>query len=110
MNWFMFGASFITLGAITFGSYMIGRLDERKNSINIEFKKFAESLRFPELSCMVCREKRPYQLIDVITHDLSDVRGFEQAGAFLINVKYCNDRIHCYEVAHVLDKWKDWPK
>ena len=110
MNWFMFGATFITFGATAFGSYLIGRLDERKNSINIEFKKFAESLRFPELACMVCRVKRPYHCIDVMTHDLSGIKGFDQSGAFLLNVKYCNDNEHCYEVAHVLDKWKNWPK
>ena len=109
MDWFMFSAEVIVFVCVGFGSYMMGRIDERRNSINIEFKKFSESLRYPELTCMVCRAKRPWNKIDVISHDLSDYKGFNPNG-LLINVKYCNDNKHCYEVAHVLDKWKDWPK
>lgn len=83
----------------------IGRIIERKKVIRNQFDIWIRSFR-----CMICKKMRDQDKIGVITHDISGARGFDRSGICKINVKYCKDDLHCYEIAHVLDKWQDWPR
>jgi hypothetical protein len=111
-NWFYFFANMGVMLILGIGCYLMGMSTGIRQAIRCVSRslEFREAIQNPQISCMVCKNKRPWNKIDVISHDVSGYKGFEQSGMCTINVKYCNDQLHCFEVAHVLDKWKDWPK
>lgn len=63
-----------------------------KNEITL-----GQYLKLIRWRCDVCRDYRTDKHIDVITHDINVITKR--------NVKYCNDRLECFEAAHILDRW-----
>lgn len=55
--------------------------------------------KYAHWKCWVCKEKRADEFISVKVHDVSLEQGFEREGMSLVNVKYCNDRKDCTEMA-----------
>jgi hypothetical protein len=116
MPWLHFVIAVSGYCLIGLGAYWIGRWDQQRVQYDALLIKGLNALNDSRVtftftcSCMVCGMKRPDDKVDVISHDLSTIKGFREGDSFILNVRYCNDNLKCFEVAHTLDAWYDWPK